>query len=403
MRRRWKRILLTLSCVGLVLPLLLSRFAGVVLQNADGRTLGYSSSTGEWLALDHPAHPASIDGPYLLRRDGRRELLRLERDGDGGVQAKRTRFARRTIEVEVDGATPQRFRVPLRSSHPRAPVDWPMPSRLFVASDFEGEFAAFATLLQANGVLDAQLHWRFGDGRLVLVGDLVDRGPNVVPLLWLVYRMEAEAAAAGGGVHYILGNHEQMLVTGRTSYLHPKYFGTLNLARESHAALWDEHSELGRWLRSKPVLLKVGDWLFMHGGVSPAVLEARPSLADVDRAAAAVFATPPDRIADRAQRLLIWDRDGLLWYRGLAMPLDAAPKADAAHVTQVLQHFGVRHLAIGHSLAQHVGTDYGGAVLRVDVHHASGTIEGVLIEGGQAHRVDARGTRSPLQAATNLE
>src|SRR3546814_7468717 len=31
-------------------------------------------------------------------------------------------------------------------------------------------------------------------------------------------------------------------------------------------------TELGRWLRSKPVLVKVGDTLFAHGGISPRVL-----------------------------------------------------------------------------------------------------------------------------------
>ena len=79
------------------------------------------------------------------------------------------------------------------------------------------------------------------------------------------------------------------------------------------------------------------------------------------------------------------------------------PKVPAAHVRQLLRHFGVRHVAIGHSLVHHVGHDYGGAVLRVDVHHASGTREAVLIENGAAHRVDASGKRSALEAAVNAD
>jgi len=66
--------------------------------------------------------------------------------------------------------------------------------------------------MQGNGVIDARLHWIYGDGQVVLVGDMVDRGRNVLPLLWLVYRIEAEAKAAGGALHDVLRNHEQKLL-----------------------------------------------------------------------------------------------------------------------------------------------------------------------------------------------
>jgi diadenosine tetraphosphatase ApaH/serine/threonine PP2A family protein phosphatase len=355
------------------------------------------------LATERSVHPASIDGPYVFTRDGKREQLRLHRTATGTIEAKRSALTAATVEVEVDAPGTPRFRVPLRREHPRRATSFPRPSRLLVASDFEGQFEAFTSLMQANGVLDAQLHWRFGKGHVVLVGDLVDRGPNVLPLLWLVYRMEAEAQAAGGALHYVLGNHEQMLLTGQTRYLHPKYLETLRLAGQPHQALWDEHSELGRWLRSKPVLLRVGDHLFAHGGISPEVLALRPTLEQVDRSAATAFAQDPRTLTDARAKALLWDRRGLLWYRGLAMDMPEIPMAPAAHVQQVLRHFGVRHVVIGHTLVEHVGHGYGGAVLRVDVDQAAGTREALLLEKGKAHRVDARGKRSALEAATNAD
>jgi hypothetical protein len=379
------------------------RSAGVVMNRADGRVLGYSRDTDEWLAMEYPGHAASIDGPYVFVRDGQRQQLRLRRNARGVIEATRSALPAAKVEVEVDSAGTPRFEVPLRQSHPRGATAFPMPRRLLVASDLEGQFEAFTTLMRSNGVLDAQLHWRFGDGHLVLVGDLVDRGPNVVPLLWLVYQMEAEAQAAGGAVHYVLGNHEQKLLTGQTRYLHPKYLGTLRLAGQSHQALWDEHSELGRWLRSKPVLLEVGDYLFTHGGVSPEVLALRPTLDQVDHYAATVLARDPREPGDARAKAVIWDRLGVLWYRGLAMDMPEIPRAPAAHVQQVLQHFGVRHVVIGHTLVQHVGHDYGGAVLRVDVDHAAGTREALLIEKGKAYRVDASGKRSALEGAINAD
>jgi hypothetical protein len=403
MKPRWERWPVAVLAIAIVAPLAATRFGGLLIVNADGRALGYSDATDERLAMEYPSVAGRVDGPYVRDVDGKRSLLRLRPNADGVIAVERAALDGDSVEVEVDQADARRFRVPLRREHPRSALDIPMPTRLLIASDFEGQFGAFTALMQGNGVIDADLHWRFGNGHLVLVGDMADRGDNVLPLLWLIYRMEGEAQAAGGGVHLVLGNHDQMLLIGRTSYYHPKYFGTLRLSGESPQALWDERSELGRWLRSKPILLKVGNYLFVHGGVSPAVLVRAPSLADVDRHASAVLTQAPDSIAEEAARDIVWGRDGLLWYRGLAMALDGAPRSDAKHVARVLEHFGVRHIAIGHTLVQHVGSDYDGAVLRIDVQHAAGKVEGVLLEDGLQFRIDATGQRFPLQAAINLD
>lgn len=361
------------------------------------------ASSNDLLVDGPPAHPVAIDGPYVFSVQGQRQQLSLQPGTDGVIAARIAPVKAAQIEVLVDHAAGTRFTVPLRSDYPRASVTVPMPARLLVASDFEGEFDAFTGLMRAHGVIDDQLHWRFGDGQLVLVGDMVDRGNNVLPLLWLIYRLEAEAEAAGGRLHYVLGNHEQRLLTGQTRDVTPKYLGSYRLSGRSQLELFDEHSELGRWLRSKPVLLKVGDYLFMHGGLSPQVLALKPSLDEIDRYAAKHLTTRPDDVGDARAKATVWDRNGVLWYRGLAMSLDDMPKAETAHVDAVLKLFGVRHIVIGHTLAEHVGQDYDGAVIRVDVHHASGTHEALLVEGDAAYRVDAQGQRSALLPAVNLD
>ena len=403
MMRRWISRL-TIATIVLLLGLLgLVRFGGLLVTNADGRAIGYSSTSGEWLMLEYANHPAAIDGPYVLGAEGQRNVLRLHPDAAGVIQAQTQALTDSEIEIRVDNTAGTRFTVPLRGEHPRAATDVAMPDRLLIASDFEGEFDAFVALMQAHGVIDAQLRWSFGPGHLVLVGDMVDRGRNVLPLLWLVYKLEAEAAAAGGALHYLLGNHEQKLLVGNTSDVAGKYYATFRLSGRSQRELFDETSELGRWLRSKPVLLKVGEHLFMHGGLSPEVLALQPTLDEVDRYAASFLARPPQEVDDARAKAIIWDRNGVLWYRGLAMARDDMPKASDAHVQQVLRHYGVRHLVIGHTLARHVGYDYAGAVWRVDVHHAGGTREGLLVEGGNAYRVDELGRREALGAVANLD
>jgi len=396
------RLAALLVLIALVSAAALTRLTGAVIKNAEGKRIGYSQATHEWLFLEYPGVRPCRDGPYVFRDGKRRTALRLDRrHAEDAVEAITAEVGKK-VEVQVDDAQGTRFSVPLRDEYPRQPTTWPMPRRMLVLSDIEGQFEALRALLQHSGVIDRRMHWRFGDGRLVLVGDLVDRGNNVVPVLWLLYRLEAEAQAAGGGLHYVLGNHEQMMMLGRADYVAPKYLATFRLGGQNQQALWSGRSELGLWLRSKPVLLKIGDVLFVHGGVSADVLAAGVDLDAVDALAARYLATDP-RGGDAIAQRVLSGRTGLLWYRGLAMPTDDYPKDDAAHVQRVLEAFGVGHIAIGHTMVQHVGEDVGGKVLRVDVDHAAGVSEALWFEDGAIQSVDAQGRRRPLRPARNLE
>ena len=50
------------------------------------------------------------------------------------------------------------------------------------------------------------------------VGDQLDRGDNEVQILYFLERLQKEAAAAGGALHILNGNHETMNVGGRFRY-----------------------------------------------------------------------------------------------------------------------------------------------------------------------------------------
>ncbi|MGQ4582031.1 metallophosphoesterase [Lysobacter sp. F60174L2] len=403
-----KRIFLVFLALFVLLLLSLaiwSRTSGVTLTGPDNQQLGWSADTGEWLFLGYPTGPQRRDGPYVLREgDAYFALDVIPRDG-GSVEVVRTPVEGPVEVVMDDGdaATPLSFDVPLHGAHghAREATRWPMPERLLAVSDLEGEFEAFTRLLRGNGVIDPQLHWQWGSGHLVLVGDMVDRGDNVVPLLWLVYRLEAEARAAGGAVHYLLGNHEQYLLQGRPKYLHPKYHGTIEATGLDHGALWSADSELGRWLRTRPVMVQVGDNLFVHGGIGPLALDTGYSIEAIDALAARYMDVKRGDTGARDAVVLLHKSGGLLKYRGLAVVGSKHPRADAADVQRALTHFGVHRIVIGHTPTEHVGQDYDGRVIRTDVHHAGGTSEGVLFESGKPWRVDTSGRRSPLvQAVT---
>ncbi|HEY9540358.1 MAG TPA: metallophosphoesterase [Luteimonas sp.] len=371
------------------------------IEPVEGRRIGYSARTGEWLWLAYPAVPPARDGPYVMREGDRRVAWVLEPDAAGVVHARKIGVGDR-VDVVVDDAAATRFSVPLRERHPRDPVRWPMPERILAVSDIEGEFAAFVRLLRANGVIDERFAWTWGAGHLVLVGDMVDRGSNVVPVLWLVYKLEAEARAAGGAVHYVLGNHEQYLLQGRPKHVADKYYATINATGLDHGELWSAGTELGRWLRSKPVLVKVGDTLFAHGGISPRVLATGLDIDAIDAVAARRIDLRRRETESPLATTLLQAPTALTKYRGLARASRGYQPATPAHVRNLLAHFGVRRITIGHTLVERVGLGHDGRVLRLDVHHAGGVSEGVLLEDGRLWRVDDAGARFALGRAVDV-
>lgn len=387
--------------ISIVSIALITRFTGITIKAPDGRVLGYAS---EWLFLEYPNVPVSQDGPYVLNDTDTSYAIYVNGDGKTTSNKLLRKEVTNQVEVIVDNDAGTQFTVSLREDHPRSELSIPSPKKLFAISDLEGEFDTMVDLLKANGIINDALNWSYGSGHLVLIGDMVDRGTNVVPLLWLIYKLEEEAKLAGGNIHFVLGNHERYLLDGRTKSIASKYYGTFRTTDMSQRELWSEKSELGRWLRSKPVLLKIGTTLFVHAGISPKVLAMNPTLQSIDKEAENNFVT--DNVIRRnIEGSAIHDAKGVIFYRGLTQDRTAADlgkKASIAHVNQVLEKFKVDRIAIGHSLAANVSQDYEGKVIRVDVNHSGGVSEGVFIEDNILWRADDKGNRFALKQAKNV-
>ncbi|MEU8179470.1 metallophosphoesterase [Micromonospora sp. NPDC049044] len=83
---------------------------------------------------------------------------------------------------------------------------------LYVAADIHGHRSEFRESLREAGLVDQAGHWSAGDARLWLLGDYVDRGPDGLGVIDDIRRLAGAAAAAGGHVGALLGNHEVQLL-----------------------------------------------------------------------------------------------------------------------------------------------------------------------------------------------
>ncbi|MFC3711105.1 metallophosphoesterase [Sphingoaurantiacus capsulatus] len=355
---------------------------------------------GLMLALLAAAPADLADGPYVTRTPTGWTAATV--DGNGHPHRAAVRGNRVTI-APVDGVLG--FTVPLRPAPSPAAASEPLDpaTPLLVLADTHGEYSILVALLRAQGIVDAKLSWTFGRGHLVIAGDMLDRGPHHTQILWLLYKLEGEAAKAGGRVHVVLGNHESMVVRGDLRYLNPRYpKAAASLGAKSYAELLAADTLLGGWLRSRPSILRLDDMLFLHGGISPALTASGLSL---DTIAAgnrrALNLTKAVTDADPTLALLV-GREGPLWYRGY-FPLDDKPAtATDAEIEASLERFGAKRIFVGHTIVDRVTPLFGGKVVAVQVYperdKASGApiLEGALRLGGRWWRVTAQGQRVPL-------
>lgn len=267
--------------------------------------------------------------------------------------------------------------------------EYDRPSKILVMADIEGNFRAFCKLLNVNGVINRNLKWTFDDGHLVIVGDCFDRGEQVVECLWLIYSLEERARRNGGYVHFILGNHEIMNMNGDWRYVHPKYASS---SRIPFTALYNGNNELWNWLRTKNIIEKIGDILFVHAGIAPELLQLNLSISEINNLARPFYTHANKQFTDNTLHTIFNSEQSPFWYRGYYQNTITEDQIDAT-----LQHFGVKTIVTGHTVVDKVTAFFNGKVINVDTDHASGNSEALFIKKDRFYRVDKNGKRERIK------
>jgi len=181
--------------------------------------------------------------------------------------------------------------------------DSPAPTAapaIYVMGDVHGHLARLTQLLQHAGLLDPaglwteRPLWRGGPATLWFLGDFFDRGPASLGVVDLVMRLQREAAAVGGTVGALLGNHEiLMLAAQRCGPARTGWGGTflecwqINGGEAADlAGLTDRYVA---WISALPAMALVADRLLIHAD-SPLYARLGGSVAAVNVAVADTLA-----------------------------------------------------------------------------------------------------------------
>lgn len=157
--------------------------------------------------------------------------------------------------------------------------------RIYAIGDIHGRADLFRKLLR-NILMDGRSRERIST-QIILLGDLVDRGPDSREVLKLARRFQSDMEA----FVVLGGNHEQMLLesagghgTMQNVWLDNGGLATLksfgidvDAARAASPLEFAKmlHRNIGRstltWLRELPHSYRSGDYFFCHAGVRPGV------------------------------------------------------------------------------------------------------------------------------------
>jgi len=275
------------------------------------------------------------------------------------------------------------------------PWEWSGVEKIIVVGDLHGDYESCVKILQGTGVVDEELRWAAGKAHFVQMGDVMDRGPDARKILDFLMRLEKEAEAAGGMVHVLLGNHEELNLTGivfssNSDYVTLMQFinflpdgyrkkqedvlakkliklrakdpnqnleEALNEFWKSQRAdpsaqklyIFNFNDEYGPWLRGLNIAIKINDVVYVHGGISEKYSKwglkeindrYRMELTDICRA---LRNSERPRIV---QPSIIYRGDSPLWYRELAN----VPEEDLKEeVDVILENLGARAMIIAHT------------------------------------------------------
>ena len=320
------------------------------------------------------------------------------------------------------------FSIPYGIAKP-ADAIYPDAERIIVIGDIHGDYNRLVEALRLADIIDSKNRWIARKTHVVQLGDIPDRGPDTLKAIDLLRKLEKAAKRKASKLHILIGNHDAMNLYGDLRYttegefaafateksielLEQLYEDEVQWIKENtpedrwpafgedfknewfaqrpngfleHRLNWLPQGKIGKWILDHNAVLKVGDNLFVHGGIGPEYAdhsidelntEVRNSLLDIENIDTSIART----------------EDGPLWYRGL---IQNPENEEQAHLNTLLQMHRVKRIIVGHTPTNGVILPrFGTKVLAADVGLSSyygNHMACLLIEGENLTAIHRKG------------
>jgi len=337
--------------------------------------------------------------------------------------------------------------------------EWSGVERIVAIGDVHGSDAKLVRLLGGLHLIDESSNWVGGSTHLVMAGDLIDRGLGDRAVLDLLRKLQRQASDAGGHVHVLVGNHEIMNLVRDLRYVNPDSYADFAAEEDvkqrkngykrfkrrydgpdvdaafdemyppgyfARITDFDPKGKYGEWLLEQPILLKINDVLFVHGGLTGRVaalgldeinervmstlgqhLKARSRLEirsivdelmtfrEAQNAAQRFMSRNKKNLAARSwveaadvfgelPESPLFGFEGPMWYRGNSLENE---RIERARLERTLEALSARALVVAHSPTEEktITSRFGGRLYRIDHGMAYGERPlALVIEGRMA-------------------
>jgi hypothetical protein len=313
--------------------------------------------------------------------------------------------------------------LPAISPSPRAPASrqciWEGVEKIIAIGDLHGDYEHFITILKNEDIklIDDRGHWIGGKTHLVQIGDVLDRGDKAKDIFNLIKSLEKEAAEAGGMVHMLIGNHEEINILERVfeygeDYINVEQFksflddnykkrkerefkkrtedgGDINgewrklMKTDDGQKEYYSHFNLyyGRWITEEHnAVIKINDTVFVHGGINEKY--STWQLKDINNLYYVEFQKWFRGESFRPK--ILFDQEGPLWFRDLAQwnpEVVWQPQVD-----KILSNLGAKQIVVAHTpKIRESASRFMGKVWVVDTGISSvyrGYLSALIIENG---------------------
>ncbi len=225
---------------------------------------------------------------------------------------------------------------------------------VYALGDIHGDYDRLVTLLVAGKIIQKdpptpeKVRWAAGRSVLVCTGDVIDKWIQSLPVLALLRALQSDAAAAGGRVVVVMGNHEaEFLAAGGRNKKAADFVKELTAKgiKPEDVAAGKDALGAGAFLRRLPFAARVNDWFFAHACNTQgrSLVQLRSELQEgVDARGfnAPVLSAPDSLLQARLHPAPWWERSG-----------DSAETA-RERLAGYVKALGVRHLVMGHQPAK---------------------------------------------------
>ena len=267
--------------------------------------------------------------------------------------------------------------VPTKAPTPAASFALPAAKRVVAIGDLHGDLVATRHALQLARAIDAEDRWIGGDLVVVQTGDFLDRGDDERAIFELTDALRVAAPKSGGALVALSGNHELMNVAQDFRYVTPNAFSAF-ADQGGRDVAFRPGGSFARRLAERPIVVQVGDTVFVHGGVLQK--HVRYGIARMNQEVRAWM------LGQSAPPAIVLSEDGPIWTR---LYSDRESPDVCAELHATLQALGAKRMVVGHTpQLQGITSACEQQVWRIDTgmaHHYGGPVEVLEIVGTDVH------------------